>query len=1071
MRKRWNMYGMVGLLIFGMVLSLWSGTTGKIAGTVVDQRTGAPLPGVNLIVEGTALGAVTDESGNYAILYVPPGVHAMQVSMIGYTKTRITDIRVLIDQTARVDVELEPEVLEGKAVTVVAERQILRPDVATSVVAVSSDEVKELPVSRIENVVGLQAGIQGGLQIRGGGADQALVLMDGVTLRDPRNNAPISTVALSAVKEISIERGGFNAEYGQVRSGIVNVVTREGEKEKYYTTLEMKYSPPKPKHFGISPFDKNSFWLRPYFDDEVCWYGTKGEPYTDLNSDSNWEPGEPFTDLNGDGRWTGWDKYTQREYPEFEGWYAVSERLMSDDDPTNDLSPLGCQRVYMWETRRQPRWDEPDYNIDGGIGGPVPLIGKALGNLRFFTAYRRYREMLVVPLTRDDYVDYDWSMKLTSDITSSMKLMINGLYGKQFTMQDNWSYTYLRTPETIASALGDRPGTLFGTGVYSLSDIAHQSLSAKFTHLLSEKTFYEISLERFWRNYHTYPARTRDKTPKYEVVPGYYEDEAPFGYDWDDELGIGGIMVFGGFTCKRRDSTQTSSTTFKFDFTSQVNFSNLVKTGFEFVYNDLNFNYGAMANYSNVRYEQHVKLHVFPIRTAFYIQDKLETKGFIMNAGLRFDYSNSNTTWWDVDPFDKYFFTSLYNESRQFPKKKTKPQWQLSPRLGISHPITENSKLFFNYGHFKQMPSYETLFRIARSTDNRMSMFGDPNLVLAKTISYELGFDQTLFNSLLVQVAAFYHDIFDQQNTTQYISPTGVAYSKTTSTSYQDIRGFELTLRKSRGRWWTFFGNYTYQVTTSGHFGRGEIYQDPSRQREYDEATVNLYQERPIPRPYARLNLSVYTPDQFGPRWKGVYPLGGYMANLLLNWQEGAWVTWNPKGIPAIANNVQQRDWFDSVLRLSKTWNLKNLRIEGFIDIENLFNSRRMSLANFGGKPNDQILYYSSLHLPKSKAYDNIPGHDKVGDYRKPGVKYQPMYGRGKIDYETEIGEPGVIYYDMATQRYVEYVNGTWQDVEKRRLKRILDDKAYIDMPAQTSLTFFNPRQVFFGIRISFDFD
>jgi len=260
-------------------------------------------------------------------------------------------------------------------------------------------------------------------------------------------------------------------------------------------------------------------------------------------------------------------------------------------------------------------------------------------------------------------------------------------------------------------------------------------------------------------------------------------------------------------------------------------------------------------------------------------------------------------------------------------------------------------------------------------------------------------------------------------------------------------------------------------VTTSGHFGRGIIYQDPSQQREYDEATVNLYQERPIPRPYARLNLSVYTPDQFGPRWKGFYPLGGYMANLLLNWQEGAWVTWNPKGIPAIANNVQQRDWFDSVLRLSKTWNIKNLRIEGFVDIENLFNYKRMSLANFGGKPNDQILYYSSLHLPRSKAYDNIPGHDKIGDYRKPGVPYQPMYGRGKIDYATEIGEAGVIYYDMTTKRYVEYVNGAWQDVEKARLKRILDTKAYIDMPAQTSLTFFNPRQLFFGIRISLNFD
>ena len=48
---------------------------------------------------------------------------------------------------------------------------------------------------------------------------------------------------------------------------------------------------------------------------------------------------------------------------------------------------------------------------------------------------RRYREMLVIPLTRDDYVDYDWTMKLTSDITPTMKLLVSGLVGKQYTMQ------------------------------------------------------------------------------------------------------------------------------------------------------------------------------------------------------------------------------------------------------------------------------------------------------------------------------------------------------------------------------------------------------------------------------------------------------------------------------------------------------------------------------------------------------------------------------------------------------------------------------------------------------------
>jgi outer membrane receptor protein involved in Fe transport len=1020
----------------------WSGTTGKIAGTVTDQATGQSLPGANVVVVGTTLGASTDINGHYTILYVPPGTYQLQVSYIGYATITMNDVRIYIDQTARIDVALKEELIELGEATIIAERPIIKPDVATSVAAVAAEEIQELPVSSIESVVGLQAGIEGGLQIRGGGADEALFLMDGVTLRDPRNNNPVSSIALSAVKEINVERGGFNAEYGQVRSGIVNVVTREGNRSDYQGRIEFKYSPPKPKHFGISPFDKNSFWLRPYFDDAVAWTGTASG---------------------------AWDKYTQRQYPDFEGWNAVSRELMANNNPNDDLSPLAAQRVFEWETRKQPRWNQPDYNIDAGFGGPMPLIGNKLGDLRFYSSYRRYREMLVVPLTRDDYVDYDWSMKLTSDITPNMKLLVSGLAGKQYTMQHNWSYDYVRTPEFIASIMEDRSGLLFGTGNFNLTDISHQSFAAKLTHTMNARTFYEVSLEHFRRDYWTRPPAARS-TALHEVVPGYYLDESPFGYDPANKTGIVG-MLFGGHNGKRRDNTDVSSTTFKADLTSQVNFSNLVKAGVEAVYNDLNFDYGIIASGSANVYDEHVQMRVFPVRGAVYAQDKLETNGFIMNAGLRLDYSNSNTEWWNVSPYDKYFFSTQFNETRVFPMVETKPQWQLSPRLGIAHPITVNSKLFFNYGHFKQIPSYQTLFQIGRSSSRVLANIGDPDLSLAKTISYELGFDRSFFNDFLLQVAAFYHDIVDQQDATTYRSIGGIRYNKTTNNSYEDIRGFELSLRKNRGAWWTFFGNYTYQVSTSGHFGRQQVYEDPSEQKKYDEATVNLYQDRPIPRPNARINLSFYTPDRYGPKFGSLYPFGGYMLNLLLDWRAGQWRTWNPRNNVSLAYNVQETDHLASVLRLSKTFQLDKFQIQAFMDVDNLFNYRRMSLSNFTGKAGDYEYYMSSLHLPESEDYDNIPGNDKVGSYRTPGVPYQPMFPRGAINFNVDTGEPGVIYYDRATRRYVEYLNNVWQDVDKGRLDKIVKDKAYIDMPNYSSFTFFNPRQFYFGLRVSMDLD
>ena len=63
----------------------------------------------------------------------------------------------------------------------------------------------------------------------------------------------------------------------------------------------------------------------------------------------------------------------------------------------------------------------------------------------------------------------------------------------------------------------------------------------------------------------------------------------------------------------------------------------------------------------------------------------------------------------------------------------------------------------------------------------------------------------------------------------------------------------------------------------------------------------------------------------------------------------------------------------------------------------------------------------------------------------------------------------GVIYYDRSTGIYLDYADGVWAPVEKDRMNQVLEDKAYIDMPNLSSFTFFNPRRIFFGLRVSFD--
>ncbi len=358
-------------------------------------------------------------------------------------------------------------------------------------------------------------------------------------------------------------------------------------------------------------------------------------------------------------------------------------------------------------------------------------------------------------------------------------------------------------------------------------------------------------------------------------------------------------------------------------------------------------------------------------------QDKLELGSFTVNAGLRLDYSSSNVDWYAVSAFEQSFFSSKYDESTVYPTVRSTPQWQISPRLGIAHPISENAKLFFNYGHFKQLPQYETLFRIQRTSQNSMSSYGDPNIFLAKTISYELGFDYVLWEDYLVQVAGFYNDISDQQDFTEiYGTVGGFTY---TQTSCQPLRGYPRVRvydsqehRPVVDRICQFHLPGDKCAGTSAARGSTTT---PGDQARWDAQTTNLYQDRPIPQPYARVNLALRTPDDYGFTLFGHHLLGGWALNTVFDWQAGYWTTWNPNGLPYVAYNVKAVDYYNLYLRLEKNMDIAMFKLQLFMDVNNLLNTHRLWGTN------DQA-YMTSLHLPKSPDYSNIPGDDKVGDYR-----------------------------------------------------------------------------------------
>ncbi|MFX1596910.1 MAG: carboxypeptidase-like regulatory domain-containing protein, partial [Promethearchaeota archaeon] len=121
MGNKKHIYHVLAILaiFFLLTADAFSGTTGKIAGIVIDAESGQGLAGVNVVIEGTTLGAATDLNGNFIILMVPPGIYNVRAMMIGYKNFRYENVKVSIDLTTRLEFKLRSSVIDmGEEVTV-----------------------------------------------------------------------------------------------------------------------------------------------------------------------------------------------------------------------------------------------------------------------------------------------------------------------------------------------------------------------------------------------------------------------------------------------------------------------------------------------------------------------------------------------------------------------------------------------------------------------------------------------------------------------------------------------------------------------------------------------------------------------------------------------------------------------------------------------------------------------------------------------------------------------------------------------------------------------------------------
>ena len=261
--------GIAFVMLLGTIPAL-AGTTGKISGTVREKGKAA-LPGVTVILEGTRFGAIADDQGRYSILNIPAGTYTLRGKIIGYADYVVNNVQVTPDFTTEINLELSPDAIQQAPVIVESTRPLIQKDATGTARFLSKDDIQNLPTRGYRDAASLQTGIVNfqrnidrenqntpTLIVRGGRPNEVAYFVDGFSQQDPLTGNSTTNISNNAIDEVVVLTGGFNAEYGKVSSGVINVITREGG-TKYFGAVEAVSDLPSGSWIGTHRTDYNIY--------------------------------------------------------------------------------------------------------------------------------------------------------------------------------------------------------------------------------------------------------------------------------------------------------------------------------------------------------------------------------------------------------------------------------------------------------------------------------------------------------------------------------------------------------------------------------------------------------------------------------------------------------------------------------------------------------------------------------------------------------------------------------------------------------------------------------------------
>ncbi len=851
-----------------LALPLIAGTTGKIAGAVKDSQTRAALMGVNVLVEGTSFGAITDENGEYAIIALPPGIYSVRMTMMGYKRTVIEKIRVSIDFTTDLNTNLQPMVLESdEGVTIVAERPLFRKDMTSSLSSVGADEIADLPVSSVEDVLQLQAGVtrQGNsLHIRGGRSSEIAYWVDGVATTDVFNGSSGVTVENNSIQELQVLSGTFNAEYGQAMSGIVKIITKDGGNRMSgsingyvgdYVTSSQKFSLLKRTGVGTHPVTGVQMHT-----------GELENPLKEFNPDYNLE-----FNLGG------------------------------------PVPFLGSRLTFFANGRF--------------VSNEGYLYGR-----RWFTPYGTPGDSAFVPLS--PYERQTLQGKLAYRLSSHITLKYNAFWNN-WNQDRNYNQAYTYAPDGI-------PGQ-GGNGLTQIFEMNHV-LSQKTFYEFRINRFYNEYEQHLYTNPLAAPqyiVRVMEDAanglPGFEIDPTTAEGQnqltqvitdrrtyyylpivdGPEGYVSSDSNSAPASYSFNnGGNELNRYNRSTGYWVAKLDLTSQLNQIHQMKFGFEARTHELTLDsYTLMAKTDaggttalvpfqpvvpDVSSIQRSIYNRKPREFSSYLQDKIELKDLIVNVGLRMDYFDANSVV-VADPSDPSVYTPLkpsniyvnpdapaaervewtVEQRRSFMQKKSSATWALSPRFGLSFPITDRGAIHFSYGHFFQTPDFQYLFDrpdFKMSQSGGTYVLGNANLKPQRTTQYEIGLQQQVTEDIGLDVSVFYRDVRDWVGTTAMIDTynPAVKYMQYTNKDYENVRGFTVKFEKRMTRNFAARVDYTYQKAEGTYTSPADAYTAYNNNQEQRLALIPMGFDQPHTlNAVVRYRLSSWMFSMIGNIWSG----------------------------------------------------------------------------------------------------------------------------------------------------------------------------------------------------------